>query len=299
MAVLTWRAYEVTKACLDSLMLADGWPFPLAIIDNGSGTGEGRRLADEFGPPVVVVELAEDGGVPAGYNAGMNWARDVGATHVLLLNNDTLCSDPHLLDRLLAAAAPDVAAVGPLVRSPGGVLQSAGGVVHWWRGRAAQLTEARIPWSDSPYDVDWIDGSCMLVAVDAVARVGGLEQEFFLYWEEVDWCVRACRAGLRCVVEPRTSITHIGSASITSQTQLRQFLRNKLLFMRRNAGWPANATTLAIFVLLTVPRHVIRQGLSPRGWLQALSAGIDALAWNVADAYRRRAWLVPPDEPIR
>jgi GT2 family glycosyltransferase len=296
-AVLTWRAYEVTRACLESLVRAYGWPFPLAVVDNGSGTGEGRRLAYEFGPPVVAVELPDDGGVPSGYNAGIAWARDAGATHVLLLNNDTICSDPHLIERLIAAAQHDVAVVGPIVRGPSGALQSAGGILRWWRGRAEQFDEAHIPRADGPYDVDWIDGSCMLVTIAAADRIGALEPAFFLYWEEVDWCVRARKAGLRCVVEPRTAITHIGTASITSDTQLRQFLRNKLFFMRRNAGWPANASTFAIFVLLTIPRHVIRQGLSPRGWLNALSAGVDAITWNIADARQRGRWLVPPTAP--
>jgi len=291
-AVLTWRGYSATNDCLESLRRSTSWPLPVAVIDNGSGTGEGLRLAEEFGGPVTAVTLPANLGVPGGYNRGLQWAREVGASHVLLLNNDTICSDPRMIERLVAATAPDVAVVGPLVERPDGRLQTAGGVLRWRTARARPLRRNQIPRMGGPYEVDWVDGSCMLISLRAARHVGGLAAEYFMYWEEVDWCVRARRAGYRCLVEPRASITHIGSMSVTPQRQLRQWMRNKLLFMRRNAGRRDNATALLTLILLTVPSQIARQGLRPRRWIRVVSAAAAALTWNLADAYRRRSWLI-------
>lgn len=291
-AVLTWRGYEVTRACLDSLTRSAMWPFPVSVIDNGSETGEGVRLATEFGPPVEHLELERNLGVPGGYNAAIEWAGRTGLTHVLLLNNDTICTDPRMLARLCAAASPGVAVVGPLVERPDGSLQSGGGVIRWRTGRAPALRRGQLPRLDGPYEVEWVDGSCMLVSVEAARVIGGLADDFFMYWEEVDWGTRARRARYRCVVEPRTSITHIGSASIRPGDQLRRWMRNRLLFMRRNAGRLDNVTSLLAFITMTVPNHLVRQGARPSRWLAVLRAAGDAIRWNVGDAIRRRAWLV-------
>ncbi len=293
-AVLTWRGYSVTRACLASMAQSANWPFPVAVIDNASGTGEGVRLAAEFGHPVTAVTLTENTGVVGGYNAGLAWARHVGASYALLVNNDTLWSDTLLVDRLLAAAAPDVAVVGPLVKRPDSSVQSAGGHIQWRTARATALGEGDLPRRDGAYDVAWVDGSCMLVSMEAVVHVGDFASEYFMFWEDVDWCVRAHRAGFRCLVEPRTSITHLGSATVGSNAALRQSLRNKLLFMRRNAGRADNVSGLLAFIALAVPNQIIRQGIHPTGWATVIDAAIGALRWNLADSRRRRAWLIAP-----
>jgi GT2 family glycosyltransferase len=264
-------------------------------VDNDSRTGEGARLAAEFGPSVTALALDENGGVPAGYNAALRWAAAAGAEHMLLLNNDTVLSDPDLIDRLVAAMGPDIAAVGPVIRDKSGAVQSAGGRLRLAAGRASHLTTPAH--ADRPYEAAWLDGSCLLVAIAAARMVGGLETDYFLYWEEVDWCVRARRAGFRCLVEPRVSITHLGSVSVSGQQKLHYWMRNKLLFMRRNAPASANAWALLAFIVRTVPHQLVLQGVSPRRWRWVLAAAVRALAWNGADAVRRGSWLRSPDGP--
>ncbi len=80
-----------------------GWTGRTLVIDNGSQTGEGERLAAEFG--VASVTLPENGGVAVGYNAAISWAQEQGASHVLLSNNDLTFTDPDLATQLLAHAA--------------------------------------------------------------------------------------------------------------------------------------------------------------------------------------------------
>ena len=290
-AVLTWRGYQITRACVASLTRSATWPFPVLVVDNDSGTGEGERIAREFGAPVEAITLRNNGGVPAGYNAAIDWATEREMAYVLLLNNDTVVTDPMLITTLLRAAGPGIAAVGPIIRTPGGIAQSAGGVMHWATGRATHLQETG---SDvDAYDVDWLDGSCLFISTEAAKVIGGLATEYFLYWEEVDWCVRAAHAGYRCVVVPSASITHLGSATATGSLRLGYWMRNRLLFMRRNASAAHNVSSLLVFLVVTVPRHIARQGLSVSGWFAVLGCVASAVSWNIADGIRRRSWRRP------
>jgi hypothetical protein len=293
--VLTWNGHEKARACIDSLRLLRGWPVPVVVVDNGSREREGERLATEFGPPVEAVSLPVNRAVAGGYNAALKWAADRGATHILLLNNDTLISDPGMLDRLVAATGPDVAAVGPLIRNGDGSTYSAGGRISWVTGlsghRHAPLH------INGPYSAPWLDGPCVLVSLDAVRRIGGLDPIFVSYWEDVDWCTRAVRAGYTCLVEPRTSVVHLRGGTIPSPEAEASDLRNGILFIRRHGSRLSNLTSLAFFILVRSPIHIARRAKSAAQLSGALRAVRRAAAWNARDAAQHGRWRVPADGP--
>jgi GT2 family glycosyltransferase len=295
-AVLTWNGYATTRACLDSLRRLNEWPVPVAVVDNGSREPEGERLAAELGSPVIAVRLDPNQGVPGGYNAGLKWAAANGFSHVLLMNNDTLVTDPEMLSRLVAAAAAaDVAAVTPITTNRDGSTYSAGGTMMWWTGLSGHL---RRPLRfDRAYDVAWLDGPCLLVSLDAATVIGGLADEFVTYWEDVDWCVRARRAGYRCLVEPRTSILHLRGLTNPSAEAEQMHLRNRLLFIRRNGSSAVNIVSLAFFLAFHIPAFVARRAGNTQSLKAALSAVRRALAWNVRDAASRGRWRRPADGP--
>jgi GT2 family glycosyltransferase len=284
--VLTWNGYELARACIDSLTRLRQWPLTVVVVDNGSREPEGQRLADEFGPPVEALRLPENQLVAGGYNALIRWAAKRGASHVLLLNNDTLITDPAMLDRLLEAAGPNVAAAGPLVLNEDGSHFSGGGTLGRWTGRSGHLQRRQLPAQDRSYEVPWIDGPCMLVNIEVACLAGGLDPEFVSTWEELDWCVRAGKFGYRCVVEPRTTIRHLRGRTIPSDQSRMYLLRNSILFARRHAAWPETVTALLSFAFFTVPEQLI----FTRPRLGVLKAAWAAVKWNLVDACRRRAW---------
>lgn len=290
-AILTWRGETTTRACLASLRRPGGWTGRTLVIDNGSQTGEGERLAAEFG--VASVTLPENGGVAVGYNAAISWAQEQGASHVLLSNNDLTFTDPDLATQLLAHAAPDIAAIGPVVRSGDGTIVSAGGRMHRWTGHAERT---RVVWASRPYEVDTLDGSCMLVSIEAVCTIGGLAPEFFLYWEETDWCTRAREAGFRLVVDPSASVIHAGTQSGDLRQTRRYALRNSLLYLRRNVrGTPALTTALAWW-LGRVPVFLVRRVLERAGPRSAIGDASWAISWHWRDI-RARGWRRAADGP--
>jgi GT2 family glycosyltransferase len=294
-AVLTWRGEAATRSCLDGLQRLRGWPIPTLIVDNASGTGEGTRLAAESGPSIESLTLVENGGVPAGYNAAIHWAMKRGVTHVLLLNNDVVITEADLLERLLEAAADDVAAVGPIVCDADGSIFSAGGVFDWTRGRSAHLRRPVRP--DMAYDVDWLDGPCLLVSIAAALRVGGLAPEYFMYWEELDWCVRARTLGFHCLVQPRTSIVHLRGTRNPSMNVRYLMLRNGILFMRRNGSLRQNLTSLGWAVGYKSVGMIVKRIRTPQNVPRAVVAVVRAFAWNLRDALRQGRWRVPAEGP--
>jgi GT2 family glycosyltransferase len=265
----------------------------VVVVDNGSREPEGQRLADEFGPPVEAVTLPQNQLVAGGYNALIRWAAERGASHVLLLNNDTIVTDPAMLDRLIEAAGPTVAAAGPLVLNEDGSHFSGGGTLGRWTGRSGHRRRREVPVRDRPYEVPWIDGPCMLVNVKVACLTGGLDPEFVATWEELDWCVRAGELGYRCVVEPRTTIRHLRGRTIPSEQSQMYLFRNAILFARRHAAWPQMVTALLTFFFWTVPEQLIFT--RPRA--AVLKAAGAAVHWNLLDAVRRRTWrraVAPP-----
>lgn len=280
-ATLTWRGEETTRGCLDSLRVLPGWPADVLVVDNASGTGEGDRLAAAYG--ITAITTDHNGGVASGYNAAIAWAVERGFSHVLLLNNDVRVPDPGVLERLLAAAGPHVAAVGPVVRDGAGTIWSAGGRLGRWTGRSWHRREIA---AAMPYEVDWIDGCAMLVSLAAAREIGGLAEDFFLYWEETDWCARARRAGWRVRLQPAAEVIHARGSTVTRSQTYRWPVRNMLLYARRHATPLELLTRAAWWCSAALPLNAVRvartEGLRP-----AVAAVAGVVAWHARDAARR------------
>ena len=293
--VLTWNGYDKARACMASLTTLRSWPISSVVVDNGSSEPEGAKLVAEFGPPFETLRLPDNQAVSGGYNAAIRWASEHDATHILLLNNDTLITDPQMLDSLVKAMAPSVAAVAPVICNGDGSTYSAGGRFSQLSGRSTHHHDPLH--ADRPYSVPWLDGPCLLVSMEAVRRIGGLDPIFVSYWEDVDWCFRAVRNGLRCLVEPRTSIVHLRGGTIPSAEAEAYDLRNGILFMRRNGGLWGNVSSISFFLLVRSPLHVLRRGRPLTRMASAVRAVGTAIAWNVMDAKRRGRWLIPAAGP--
>ena len=127
--------------------------------------------------------------------------------------------------------------------------------------------------------------------------IGGLEPDYFMYWEETDWCVRARRAGFRCVVEPSATLVHERSTARPSASVTGLLRRNGLLFMRRNGSALTNITSFAYFCTLGLAWEIqvaFRTRRSPRS---VVIATLGSVTWNLRDAWRRRSWRRPAVGP--
>lgn len=186
--------------CLQSVVRLDYPNCEVLVVQDGGSSGLDAAVRQRF-PNVSVLELPDNRGFTGACNAGLLQARTNGAEAVLLLNDDATVS-PDLLRCLTGALAESPGGIyGPTIyfSARPDVVWSAGGSIDWRRGHTQLLgldQSERGQFGATPRRVDYLTGCCLLISAAALERVDGLDPRFFAYYEEVEWCVRAARAGV-------------------------------------------------------------------------------------------------------
>jgi GT2 family glycosyltransferase len=278
--VLNWNQLQITRQCLNSIPAADD-RWQVFLVDNGSRDDQRADATSIPWARVTHLTSPTNLGFTGGANLGIRAAMREGFQNLLLLNNDARLL-PGALDELRRRMVPGVAAVCPMiVDGRTGRVWSVGGRIGWCRGLTSGSFNGRDP-RDVPshdWECDFGTAACLMIASDAVRQVGLLDDTYFAYWEETDWCVRAARANLRIVACPRAKVEHDGGVSTTSQTRLYFLLRNCILFMRRHASRAQLATFLIFFSVWTIPAWSIRPFVANP--LQTMRAVLRAVGWHV------------------
>jgi GT2 family glycosyltransferase len=215
--VLNWNRCEDTLDCLASLARADLQGASVLVVDNGSRDVSVEAIRARF-PDVRVLALGENAGFAGGNNAGMRSALAAGAGAVLLLNNDTEVAHDFLGPLLeVLNGNPRAAAVsGAILRADSPqVLDVAYLDIYFGHGLVHRRGVNALPGEgfDAVKPISAGVGCCLLVRADALRRVGLLDEAYFAYHEEVDWCFRAHRAGLDVIYQPYARVWHRGSRS--------------------------------------------------------------------------------------
>jgi N-acetylglucosaminyl-diphospho-decaprenol L-rhamnosyltransferase len=229
--IVSFNARDDLARCLQSLHDAPpSRPHEIIVVDNGSTDGSAdtaRRW-----PDVRVIEAGGNLGFAGGNNAGI---RASTGTNLLLLNSDTIVP-PNAIDGLLSALDrhADVAVVGPrLVDGSGHAELSFGAMVS----PLAQLRQQRIARGDveaytrrEQYP-DWVTGACLLVRRADAEAVGLLDERYFMYLEDVDFCAAIRARGRRVLFSPTVEIVHLRGKSAPSRAaSSRLYHRSLLIF---------------------------------------------------------------------
>lgn len=217
--IVAYNSADLLRATLSSVVqYTHDITYELIVIDNASSDTSVAAVAREF-PAVRLIRNQRNLGFAVANNRGIRLSS---GRYVGLLNPDTLLRDDALsaLVRRLDAD-PQVGAVGPQLLQPDGTAQRysygdapspgyllrrrlarlRGRDLHDWRGTQSQR-------------VDWVAGTCLIVRRAAIEAAGLLDEQFFLYFEDVDWGVRLNQAGWPIVFVPTTAIVHIGGGSV-------------------------------------------------------------------------------------
>ncbi len=248
--VLHYKNWNDTNECLESLKKIDYDNFEIIVIDNDK----------------------ENRGFAGGNNIGIKQALKKGAEYILLLNNDTVI-EPNFLKKLVEVGESDkeIGILGPMIYEYGtNKIHFAGGRINWLCTKGIHLN----PKSQvlNPKETDYITGACMLVKREVIEKIGLMDEDYFLYFEDVDWCVKARKAGYKCVLVPKAKIQHKVSASTKAESfsYIYYHFRNGLLLAKRNA--PFIIKLLAYLVsFLVYFKQLIK---SPSKWTKAIKAGI-------------------------
>ncbi len=286
--ILNTNRREDTLAALESLGKSTCQRHREIVLDNASTDGSVQAIHAMF-PGVQVISLTENLGYAGNNNVGIRTAVEQGADWVFVLNEDTIV-DPECLSCLVEVGEgdPKIGIVGPMVYhfDEPGVIQSAGGVLDrmWNSIHAGQNQDDRGQFP-GPRQVDWISGCAILVRRAVIQEIGGLDESFFYYWEETEWCVRARENGWRIVHVPAAKIWHKGvqrnyqpSPNVTYYAT-----RNRFLLLSRHRA----PFIVWIYAILRTARILASWTLKPR--YRAMRQHRDAM-WQGSLDFIRRRW---------
>ena len=229
--IVSWNVREDLRECLQSLLKDEGsrlesGEIEIIIVDNASTDGTAEMVNLEF-PQVKLLVNSQNLGYTKANNIGINHSR---GKYILLLNPDTVVHQGALQALIdCAESHPEVGIIGAKLLNPDGSVQrsarsfpdiGAGLFRNTFLGRLFPNNPfvRRYLLEDFGYDevreVDWVSGAAMLVRRDLIERIGGLDERFWAYCEDVDLCWRAWQAGYKVLFCPNAVITHkVGRSS--------------------------------------------------------------------------------------
>jgi GT2 family glycosyltransferase len=211
--ILNTNRREDTLACLASLQQGLYLENMIIVLDNLSTDGSVEAISAKY-PDVQIVSLEKNLGYAGNNNVGIDMAIDRGAEWVFVLNEDTIL-DPDCITRLIEVGQSDqkIGVLGPMVYhyDEPEIIQSAGGMLGpYWESIHLAKNEKDIGQFDRPHQVDWISGCAIMVKREAIEMVGPIDERFFYYWEETEWCLRIGKAGWQIVHVPDARLWHKG-----------------------------------------------------------------------------------------
>ena len=242
--ILNWNTKDYLRWFLPKLIAStEGLDAEVIVADSASTDGSLDVLSQEF-PDIRQIPLDKNYGFTGGYNRAL---AQVEADYFVLINSDVEVTPDWL--RILVSwmdTHPKCGACGPKLLSwrqrdtfeyagaAGGLLDRYG--FPFCRGRALQVVEKDEGQYDSPTDVFWVSGACLMVRSRLWKRLGGLDDRFFAHMEEIDLCWRLQLAGYRVTVVPDSVVYHIGGGTLPNESPVKLQLnyRNNLLLLENN-----------------------------------------------------------------
>jgi GT2 family glycosyltransferase len=238
--ILNWNGLKDTLECVGSCLKLDYPIFEIVIVDNGSDDGSENILRESF-PSIRLIQTGANLGYAGGNNAGIRHALEGGADYIWLLNNDTTV-DANALTELvkIAETNPSIGMVGSKILSylQPTVLLYAGGRADLAVGETEHIgygSEDRGQF-DLGGDTGYITGCSLLVKRRVIEETGLMNEAYFLYYEETEWCTKARRKGYRLIYAPESVVYHKESVSVRKTTGVMHYYltRNRLYFLLQN-----------------------------------------------------------------
>lgn len=307
--ILNWNGWRDTIECLKSLSGLDYDNFEIIVVDNASTDDSVPKLKDYFKNYIHHYSLLtahSNLGFAGGNNIGIREALNRGADYILLLNNDTVV-DRKFLKELVRIGESDkkIGILGPVIYffDEPERIWFAGGRVNWLKTKGEHLgynkrvesysssdpalsrtskkgrgnREVMFSTSSNNKIVDYISGCCLLIKKEVIEQIGLMDEDYFLYYEDTDWCLRAQKSGYRCVPVPSAKIYHKISQSVAklpSFYYIYYHTRNGLRMGWRLGNY-LTRTVLVGWMGWLLAKQIIKLIIGyKREWARAVIAGV-------------------------
>lgn len=233
--ILAYNGGKLLENCLKSLKKVDYSNFHIVVVDNNSTDNSVEKIEKKF-PQVAIVKNKKNIGFAAGNNIGIKYTLEKGADYVLLLNQDTEV-EPNFLTELIKEGEKN---------SQAGLLSP---LIFWKRSDQVWFSSGRINWlnmktyhktsliQDRNLETSFLTGCSLLIKRSVLEKVGLLDEDFFLYWEDVDYSLRARKAGFRMKVIPESIVHHFESSNKLNKSKVYWLVLSGLIFFEKNSAW--------------------------------------------------------------
>lgn len=213
--IVNWNQPKFTLRCIESLKRQKDVECRIVVVDNGS-TDTSLIEFQCLPTDIKIIQNPVNLGFAGGYNRGIKYCIEDHAQYVLILNNDTF-AHPHMVFHLLQAFQEGIAAVSPIIyyASEPQKIWSQGGRINWFLSELRDNHGRNNPKPTNIEGRDFLSGCCLLLLTKAIQNVGFLDENFFLYYEDLDWSIRFHKCGWRLLLQPRAKLWH--SVSVSSE----------------------------------------------------------------------------------
>lgn len=254
--ILNWNGADNTVECLTALKRCTYPDLTVLLVDNGSIDDSVERIKVAH-PDILVLEGKTNLGFAGGNNIGIRYAIAHHADYIWLLNNDTQPA-PDALSALVAKADSDrrIGAVGSIcyyAHDPSKVQGWAGARINLWMGYGRLSTV--------PHRDDWfhtLNGASMLISRAALEDVGLLDEAFFMYWEDTEFCVRLRKKGWRIAAAPDSHVLHKVHASTPRNKRRLDQMETASVLRILKLHSPAPALASLVFLGIRFTRRLLR-----------------------------------------
>jgi hypothetical protein len=292
--IVSFNTKDLLRKCVQSIYeTTKGLNYEVIIVDNASRDGSPEAIEHEFNH-VRVIRNSENCGFAKANNQAIRLAS---GKYLLLLNSDTIMKEG-TIERLVSFLEKDprAAAVGPKVLNPDGTLQNKGfcfpsvtysiiilfGINRFFSEKVKRTWFPKFYWSENDTrEVDYLEGSCLLLRKEVIDRIGLLPEAFFMYFEEAEWCCLAKKHQYGIWYFPGAEIIHLCAASPLPDRE-EVFGKSLTLFYKRNIGRSRGV----VIAILSLAASFIDLFVS------VLFRSGESRLKNIRDEMRRRARLL-------
>lgn len=237
--IVNYNSREYLGACFNSIgkALLPGKELQVILINNDTEPLDALEIKKNTAFEVEVVEVGKNLGFGKAHNLGFKKAK---GELVLFLNPDTRVSENAIVELAeILEKNPDVGITGPLLVGDGGTIENehCGAKKTPFSIIKAKIVRRKFSRFSEATKVEWLSGGAMMVRKDLFSELGGFDENYFMYYEDVDFCLRARGRNVRVIVNPRAKVFHSGGKSYKdSKEKKKHYYVSQVYYLRKNFG---------------------------------------------------------------
>lgn len=229
--ILNYNGKDTIKQCLDSVFYSDYSNFEAVVVDNDSKDGS-FELAKSLYSKFHFIKNTKNSGFSAGNNVGIRFALEKMADYIFLLNNDAVL-EKDTLSKLIDASEKETAGIfSPLIYDRENRVWFSGGEIRWFKMKAVHKNTLQE--KNLPHKTDYVSGCAMLIKKEVFKKIGLFSKDYFLYYEDADFCARAKKNGIDCMVVPSSKMTHFEKSESDLSNKIYWLVISGLIFFEKN-----------------------------------------------------------------